>query len=113
MKQKLLTLTILLMGISPNVFAYDFSGLAPTGQTLYFNIVNGGAQVTYPGSSGGYWTGYTMPTGNLIIPDSVSHGGHSFAVTSIDSYAFINCNGLTSVTIPAPVTAIGDSSFSN
>lgn len=34
-------------------------------------------------------------------------------VTDIDSYAFFNCTGLTSVTIPAGVTNIGNSAFEN
>ncbi|MDE6442324.1 MAG: leucine-rich repeat domain-containing protein [Clostridia bacterium] len=41
-------------------------------------------------------------TGELIIPDGV---------TSIESYAFYNCDGLTNVTIPDSVTSIGISAF--
>jgi hypothetical protein len=39
---------------------------------------------------------------NLVIPEGV---------TSIGSYAFYNCTGLTSVTIPNSVTSIGSSAF--
>ena len=35
------------------------------------------------------------------------------AVTSIGNYAFASCSGLTSVTIPSAVTTIGNSAFSN
>lgn len=42
--------------------------------------------------------------GHLVIPDSV---------TSIGSYAFSNCTGLTSVTIPNSVTSIGFDAFDN
>ena len=41
---------------------------------------------------------------NSIIPNSV---------TSIGSYAFLGCSGLTSVTIPNSVTTIGDGAFWN
>ena len=41
---------------------------------------------------------------NSIIPNSV---------TSIGSYAFLGCSGLTSVTIPNSVTTIGDGAFCN
>ena len=40
---------------------------------------------------------------NLIIPDGV---------TSVGSYAFYGCSGLTSITIPDSVTSVGDSAFS-
>ena len=40
--------------------------------------------------------------GDLVIPENV---------TSIGSYAFSGCSGLTSVTIPGSVTSIGTSSF--
>ena len=47
-----------------------------------------------------YPAGQTRPT--YTIPDSV---------TSIGSYAFLNCRGLKSITIPAGVTSVGDFSF--
>ena len=42
--------------------------------------------------------------GDLVIPDSM---------TSIGSYAFYGCSGLTSVTIPDSVTSIGERAFYN
>ena len=42
-------------------------------------------------------------TGSVTIPNSV---------TSIGSYAFLKCTGLTSVTIPNSVTSIGEGAFS-
>lgn len=88
---------------------YDFSSIAPSGQTLYYNIVNGEAQVTYPSVSSGY--GHSTLTGNLIIPDSVFYNGNTYCVTTIKSFTFANCNALTSIVIPNAVRSIGESAF--
>lgn len=50
----------------------------------------------------------TTTTGAITIPSTF--GGHP--VTSIGDYAFSDCGGLTSVTIPSSVTRIGDYAFS-
>ena len=112
-------LLIILVAIEHCSFAYNFSAVAPSGQTLYYNIVGGNAQVTHPcnyyfdhiSHVEEYWYGITKPTGNLSIPCSVSIGGHIYLVTSIDENAFYNCSGLTSVTIPDSITTIGEAAF--
>ena len=53
-----------------------------------------------------------QPTGDLVIPGSVTYGGTEYTVTTIGKDAFRDCTGLTSVTIPASVTTIGDGGFS-
>ena len=96
------------MASSTPAWAYDFSAFAPSGQVLYYNIVSGSAQVTYENS-----TSPTYPTGALTIPSSVTCNGTTYTVTSIGEYAFDNCTGLTSVTIPNSVTSIGEYAFHN
>jgi hypothetical protein len=49
--------------------------------------------------------------GTASIPTTVSSNGNSFTVTAIANSAFLNCSGLTAVTIPNTVTYIGDSAF--
>lgn len=68
-KQLFLLAAILAMASSTPAWAYDFSAVAPSGQTLYYNIVNGSAQVTYQNSSS---PSYSNLTGALTIPSSVT-----------------------------------------
>ena len=103
MKHKVSFFAILMMALAlpQSVLAYDFSAVAPTGQTLYYNIVSGNAQVM----------GGDQPGGDLVIPDSVFYNGVMYVVRSISSHAFSNNSNLTSVIIPASISTIGEYAF--
>ena len=99
---------------SQAAFAYvygDFNAVAPSGQTLHYTIIGSTTTVAVIAPSGGSgwnapWNSYAKPTGNLVIPDSVTYNGTTYAVTMIRTGAFFGCSGLTSVTIPNTVTHI-------
>ena len=94
--------------------AYDFSVAVPTGQTLYFNYVQGGVEVVYPNATAPAaqgWNGFVRPTGVLCIPDSVGHDTQRYAVRRIAGHAFFGCNGLVQVTVGEGVETIGGSAF--
>ena len=94
--------------------AYDFSAVAPTGQTLYFSYVQGGVEVVYPNATAPAaqgWNGFVRPTGVLHIPDSVDHDTQRYAVRRIAGHAFFGCNGLVQVTVDEGVGTIGGSAF--
>jgi hypothetical protein len=117
-----------------------FQGTAPTvgweenRGSAFTNVADGAValvtieELTSFGASGADWNGLTVDTiltwtttneevsitdcdeaatGELIIPDTI--GGKS--VTSIGTFAFYKCTGLTSITIPDGVNSIGESSF--
>ena len=51
--------------------------------------------------------------GSVVIPEKLTpeNGGDELLVTEIMAYAFKSCDGITSVTIPSSVTAIGEGAF--
>ncbi len=51
------------------------------------------------------------PTGDINIPASVTNNSIEYAVTTIGSYAFYECRGLTSIDIPNSVTEIENRAF--
>ena len=116
MKKHTFIRIIILLAMSaycPTALAYDFSALASSGQTLYYNTLSDSTvAVTYPHfSNNNYYSGYTKPTGNLTIPEYVTHGSTNYHVISIGSNAFHSCTGLTAVSIPSSVTTISDGAF--
>ena len=96
-------------------WAYDFSAVCSSGQTLYYTITDVSnhyvAVVAPGGNSSSGWNNNTKPTGVLEIPATVVNGNVTYTVTSIESYAFYSCSGLSSVTMPNTVTSNGSYAF--
>jgi len=86
-------LTYLISGTEPNLtLTITYSG---TGTGVMDNYIN------YPGGRSS-WYPYRTNIKTLVFNGNV---------TTIGDYAFSNCSGLTSVTIPASVTSIGVAAF--
>lgn len=106
-----------IMLLAQNPYAY-FSAVCPSGQTLYYGVdPNGrGANVTWPNfADGDYWAGYTKPSGDVVIPDSVTweydDSSYVFPVYSVSQNCFNGCTGITSVVFPETVIAFEPSAF--
>ena len=112
MTKKLLVLVFAIL-LGGYAMAYDFSAVCSSGQTLYYNITSNTepytVEVTRENTNYPYYS--TNPTGNLVIPTSVTYNNKTYSVTSIGQGAFNNCSELTSVTIPEYITSIGNNSF--
>ncbi|MFI3240239.1 MAG: leucine-rich repeat domain-containing protein [Bacteroidales bacterium] len=106
MKQKLLFMLCIMQLISPLAILAD----TVTVDNLKYEIndTNMTASVT----------GYeTKPTGELVIPATITVDSKEYSVTSIysstssDTGAFYKCSSITSVVLPNSLTSIGDYAF--
>ena len=102
MKQKIL-LSLLLLFAASSATAYDF-----VVNGIYYNINGNEATVTFKGY-GNMQTGYY--SGDITIPETVTHNGVTYAVTAIGRNAFASCIDPTTVTIPKSITDIASFSF--
>ena len=107
--KRVIIFAFLMMGMAFSARAYDFSAVAPSGQTLYYNIVSGHAEVV---SKYNGWTGSVWISGDIVIPDTVYYNGYPFVVTVIQNYAFKTQNSITSIVVPNTVTTIKYEAFS-
>ncbi len=88
--------------IAGNAMAYD----AKVGD-IYYDFSGTEATVTYFEKN----NNQNAYTGAVNIPATVTHDGKTYNVTAIGWWAFANCQGMTSVTIPNSVDSIASSAF--
>lgn len=77
---------------------------------VYYNLYtkNNTASVTYLYQNSRNQSAYK---GKVAIPSSITYGGKTYSVTSIDQYAFQYCDKLTSISIPPSITTIEGMAF--
>ena len=98
---KHILLCLCLFAGTTTVFAYAYI------DGIYYSFSGNEATVTYKD----YYYNSNSYSGTVTIPSSVTYNDITYSVTSIGSYAFRDCYGLTFVTIPESVTSIGELAF--
>ena len=105
--KKLFFTLILLIGIAANGFAYDFSAVCESGQTLYYTInseLHHRVIVDMGEES-------SAISGDVILPLFVEHGGATYTVYGIGEMAFSRDTLLNSITLSDSIHYIGYGAF--
>ncbi len=105
-----------LLAFAPQTMAHDGYVNLSGGNTIYYTFDSIGQTISicapnYLPSGSASWSGYTRPSGLLVIPDSIVHEGFAYPVVAIDTESFFGCDGIVSVTIPSTVTSIKKLAF--
>ena len=92
---------IAMIFIATSSIAHDFEI-----DGFYYNILStSSVEVTHKGES------FNAYSGTVTIPSSVTYDGNAYSVSSIGKFAFRDCSGLTSITIPNSISSINDGAF--
>ena len=105
MKQTFLSILLMLLPMLASAETVEIDG-------IWYNLVSNDktAEVTRNPNLD-KWVLVGSYSGTIQMLEKVTYEGVEYSVTSIGSYAFDNCSGLTSVTIPNSVTSIGSYAF--
>lgn len=105
MKKVIIALS-LLVGITTNVFAYDFTAVCESGQTLYFTIIDNQNHrvIVDKGEE-------IHISGDVIVPMTVEYNGTVYTVYGIGEHAFIGDTLLSSITLSDSIRYVLDGAF--
>lgn len=106
---KRMLFAVILMMMSALSWAYDFEA-----DGIYYKVNKDRASVYVTGQNvdGTFSGSKNKPSGDIVIPSTVSYNDVEYSVTGIGDYVFSFCYDLTSISIPESVTSIGIGAFS-
>ena len=106
MRKLTILVMMVLFGISTSL-AHDF-----VVNGIYYKKASSTSTYVYVTYKGTSYTAYSNEyTGAVTIPSTVTYSGTTYTVGDIDSNAFRDCTGLTSITIPSSITNIYADAF--
>jgi hypothetical protein len=73
--KKVILLFATLLALGQYAFAYDFSAVVPTGQTLYYDINGTNVEIVPEYTTSPYYISTSEPSGALTIPSTVDYNG--------------------------------------
>lgn len=101
--------------LGSNITASADSHCDFTVNNIHYNFISGSEdeiEVTYWDYESGRYGGYTNDyTGSVTVPATVSYNSKTYKVTAVGRSAFVECSGLTSVSLPSTITSIGSYAF--
>ena len=111
-KMKYYALSLLFTVLSvTQLWAYDFNAVSPSGHRLYYTITSNTAprtvEIVPPAGNNGY-SGYTAPSGNVVVPETVTYLGNTYRVAKLADRAFYHCTQISTLSLPTSLKYIGD-----
>jgi len=108
---KKLYLSCFVLCFCASIFAQNDFQVTYNSKTIYYRITSAEMSTVAVTFRGATPTTYREYTTYILIPPTVTYGGVTYLVTSIDANTFYDCTGLDSVSIPNTVTYIDSLAF--
>ena len=106
MKKQFLFYVMLLLPMVASAYDFSYQGI----RYSFVSTTEQTVEVASSSQSAGS-DGPSLYNGNVIIPSTVIYGGKEYTVVGIGQSAFVNCAGMTSISLPSTLTYIKKEAF--
>ncbi len=103
---KKIILLLLLLPLVASAYDFTYNGV----RYSYVSIEEQTVEVA-PSSQRAGADGPTLYSGDITIPSTVTYGGKDYTVIGIGESAFVNCSGMSSISLPNTLTYIKKEAF--